>query len=98
VAVGGTSHGGAIENYTGSLTLSNSALADNSAQVGSAIYMNVWSSKVTVTGCTLTDSVPGGYLIWVDGGTLTVKNSYFHSANGQYIYGPYKDLGGNTFA
>jgi hypothetical protein len=99
VAAGSQSYGGAIDNDTGSLTLSNSTFSDNFAQYGSAIYMNHWNSKVTVAGCSLTDSVTGGYLIWVNAGTLTVKNSYFHNGGANYyICGPYKDLGGNTFA
>jgi hypothetical protein len=56
------------------------------------------SAKVTVTGCTLTDSAGGyGYFIWVDGGSLTVKNSSFHNPDRFYINGPYTDGGGNTF-
>jgi hypothetical protein len=95
--------GGAIYEYYGSLTLSNSTLSDNSAPSpygnGSAIYMYGSSSYVTVTGCTLTDSASGyGYFIWVAGGSLTVKNSYFHNPDGLYINGPYTDGGGNTFA
>jgi hypothetical protein len=47
----------------------------------------------------LTDSASGYYeFIFVDGGTLTVKNSDFHNPDGAYIYGPYTDGGGNTFA
>jgi parallel beta-helix repeat protein len=91
--------GGAIYD-DGSLSLSNSTLSDNSAPYGrgSAIYMARQFSNVTVSGCTLTDSANGsGTLIWVDGGTLTVKNSYFHNG-GADIYGPYTDGGGNTFA
>jgi hypothetical protein len=54
---------------------------------------------VTVTGCTLSDSASGyGYFIWVDSGSLSVKHSDFHNPDSYYIYGPYKDLGGNTFA
>jgi hypothetical protein len=94
-------YGGAIYNYQGSLTVSNSTLSDNSAPYGygSAIYMSPRSVNVTVTGCTLTDSAGGyGYFIWVHGGSLTVKNSYFHNPDGLYINGPYTDGGGNTFA
>jgi hypothetical protein len=94
-------YGGAIYNYRGSLTVSNSTLSDNSAPhgYGSAIYMSPLSGNVTVTGCTLTDSAGGyGRFIWVDGGSLTVKNSYFHNPDGLYISGPYTDGGGNTFA
>jgi hypothetical protein len=57
-------------------------------------------SEVTVSGCTLTDNASGSQIIWVDGGTLTVKNSSFHGNNPSaisYIYGPYIDGGGNTF-
>jgi hypothetical protein len=94
--------GGAIYDYLGTLTLSNSTLADNSAPsgFGTAIYMADFRSNVTVTGCTLTDNNLSDYaLIWVDGGSLTVKNSYFHNATGPYyISGPYTDGGGNTFA
>jgi hypothetical protein len=98
-ATGG--YGGAIYEDFGSLTLSNSTLTDNSAQLGSAIDMGpaypYGGPNVTVTGCTQTDSnTSDSYLVWVDGGTLTVKNSYFHNAHG-YIFGPYKDGGGNTF-
>jgi predicted outer membrane repeat protein len=75
--------GGAIYEYYGSLTLSNSTLSDNSAPysyLGSAIYMYGSSSEVTVTGCTLTDSNTSDInLVWVDGGTLTVKNSDFNN-------------------
>jgi hypothetical protein len=92
--------GGAIYIYSGSLTVSNTTLSDNSVPQGghgSAIYMI--SGNVTVTGCTLTDSASGyGYSIWVDGGSLTVKNSSFHNPDGLYINGPYTDGGGNTFA
>jgi hypothetical protein len=93
-------HGGAIDNYAGSLTLSDSTLSDNSAAYGSAIYMDWQSTNVAVTGCTLTDSNPSDlYLIFVSGGSLTVKNSYFHNDSGpSYIAGPYTDGGGNTFA
>ena len=52
-----------------------------------------------VDSSNLTDAASGyGYLIWVDGGGLTVKNSSFHNPDGVYIYGPYTDGGGNTFA
>jgi hypothetical protein len=94
-------YGGAIYNYMGSLTVSNSTLSDNSAPYGygSAIYMGPLSGNVTVTGCTLTDSAGGyGYFIWVDGGSLTVKNSYFHNPDGLYVNWRYTDGGGNTFA
>ena len=64
-----------------------------------AIYMSYGSGNLTVTSCTLTDSASGdGWFIWVDGGTLTVKNSYFHNPDGAYIHGPCTDGGGNTFA
>jgi predicted outer membrane repeat protein len=92
--------GGAFYNVAGTLTISNSILSDNSVPSGghgSAICIE--SGNVTVTGCILTDSASGyGYFIWVDGGTLTVKNSSFHNPDGVYIYGPYTDGGGNTFA
>ena len=93
--------GGAIYDSVGSLSLSNSTLSDNTASpgYGPAIYMTNQASTVTVTGCTLTDNNLNDFdLIVVDGGTLTVTNSYFHSANHTYIYGPYIDGGGNTFA
>jgi hypothetical protein len=92
--------GGAIYDRVGSLSLSNSTLSDNTASpgYGPAIYMTNPISTVTVTGCTLTDNNLSDFdLIVVDGGTLTVTNSYFHSANHTYIYGPYIDGGGNTF-
>jgi parallel beta-helix repeat protein len=93
--VGG--YGGAIYFDGGSLSLSNSTLSNNTAPYGRGadIYMFRPTSNVTVSGCTLTDDVSGDFHIWVDGGTLTVKNSYFH---GLSIYGPYIDGGGNTFA
>jgi predicted outer membrane repeat protein len=93
--------GGAIYEWYGSLTLSNSTFSDNSAvgsYYGSAIYMYGSSSQVTVTGCTLTDSAGGyGCFIFVEGGSLTVKNSHFHNPDRFYISGPYTDGGGNTF-
>jgi hypothetical protein len=96
------SYGGAIYVHAaGSLSLSSSTLSDNSVGQGGygfAIYMTHPLSKVTVTGCTLTDNNLSDYeLIYVDGGTLTVTNSYFHSATHSYILGPYIDGGGNTF-
>ncbi len=94
-------YGGAIYANGGSLSLSNSTVSDNTANqggYGSAIYMAYPSSKVSVTGCTVTDNNLSDYdLIWVDSGSLTVKDSYFHSANHTYISGPYTD-GRNTFA
>jgi hypothetical protein len=94
-------YGGAIYNIAGGrLTLSNCTLSDNSAPQGdgSAIYMGYKSGKVTVTGCTLTDSAGGyGVFIWVDGGSLTVKNTHFHNPDGWYIHGHHTDGGGNTF-
>jgi hypothetical protein len=92
--------GGAIYDRVGSLSLSNSTLSDNTASpgYGLAIYMTNPLATVTVTGCTLTDNNLSDYdLIVVDSGTLTVTNSYFHSANHLYNYGPYIDGGGNTF-
>jgi predicted outer membrane repeat protein len=91
-------YGGAIYSYDGSLALSDSTFSDNRAGHGSAIYLDGWT-KATVTGCSLSDSASGyGYLIWVNAGTLSVKSTYFHNLDGLYIYGPYKDGGGNTFA
>jgi hypothetical protein len=90
--------GGAIYSCIGTLTLRNSTLSDNSAFQGGAIYMQYSQTTATVTGCTLSDSNPSdGPLIYVAAGSLTVRNSDFHSASGRYIYGAYKDLGGNTF-
>jgi hypothetical protein len=96
---GGSGYGGAIANEYGTLIVSDSTLSNNPAAYGGAIVTHGDSAKATVTGCTLTDDNPlDGYLMWVGGGTLTVKNSDFQSASGEYIDGPYKDGGGNTFA
>src|SRR5262249_2537261 len=70
---------GPIYDKVGSLSLSNSTLSDNTASpgYGPEIYMTNPISTVTVTGCTLTDNNVSDFdLIVVDGGTLTVTNSY----------------------
>jgi hypothetical protein len=98
--------GGGIYN-AGTLTVSNSTLSGNDAQLGDGggIYN---AGTLTVTGSTVSgnfaDSTGGGIY---NAGTLTVSNSNF-SRNLEYadtdaftennIYGPYTDLGGNSFS
>ena len=103
----GRQYGGGIYN-AGTLTLSgcivsdNVAIADLAPAYGGGIY-NAGTMKVS--GCTFTGNIAGyeGGGIY-NAGTLTVRNSVFGSAiprgpinNPDNIFGPYTDLGGNTF-
>ena len=103
----GRQYGGGIYN-AGTLTLSgcivsdNVAIADLAPAYGGGIY-NAGTMKVS--GCTVIGNVAGyeGGGIY-NAGTLTVSNSVFGSAiprgpinNPDNIFGPYTDLGGNTF-
>jgi hypothetical protein len=97
--------GGGIYN-AGTASVSNCTLSDDTAiSFGGAIYN---AGTMTVTGCTVSnniaDSLTGAGIY--NTGTLTVSDSTFSGnfgvvgpsdPNGNNIYGPYTDGGGNTF-
>jgi hypothetical protein len=96
-------HGGGIANF-GALTVSACTLSGNYACTygnpgGGGIYN---AGTMAVSRSTVSGNVAGLGIVGFGGGiynagTLTVSNSVF-SANGDNIFGPYTDGGGNTFS
>jgi len=87
--------GGAILNYNGTLTVTNSTFSGNSAagvnSVGGAIYNN---KALTVTNSTFFEnSAPDGGGI-VSNGTLTVTNSTFYGNSAGFYGGAILDIYG----
>jgi uncharacterized repeat protein (TIGR01451 family) len=86
--------GGGIENYYGTLTVTNCTITGNSAWFGGGIHND--HGTLTVTNSTITGnsaSGGGGGGIYTGSGTLTVKNSSISSNSSYSGGGIYNDLG-----